>query len=282
MENHTNEKVISIGNEKGGTAKTTTSFITAGVLSQRGYKVLLIDFDPSATQTMLMGLDANNYKGENIHNIANIFEYKQIQPIQINENLYFIPSNDELTNKSHNPTIPGKDLILKKFVKSVREEYDYIIIDGPPNDIVLINNIAMAADILVIPVATSTLEEKKTPDFLEKINRVYQAYETAPKKICFAPVRYRANQKTDNAVLDVLNTDAVTFTKSLGSLVDVNVYTLNPLPERTAIANSMGEQKFLKDYIDDIYDSFSLKDKESHMRLLDIVNQMVSSIINHN
>lgn len=244
-------KVISVVNEKGGTAKTSDSFLITGELVHKGYKVLLIDFDPSAMQTKLMGLDKKDYLGENPHSIANIYENKPIKPITLFENLDFIPANDDLTSKAHNPSIPGKDITLKKYIKSVRANYDYIIIDGPPLDTVLINNIVMAGDIILIPVATSSLEGMATPVFLEKIDTVFQTYETSPQRICFLPSRFSHNKRKDNDLLKALQTDAIEFAKSLGSFENVEVNCLNAIPERTSLDAAIAGGMFFRNFLEE-------------------------------
>lgn len=128
-------KIITFGISKGGCSKSTTSGITAWLLSEKK-RVLCIDMDGQGNLTSFL-------TGE--YDICNVFEEKTIleaireanaKPyiLKISENLHLIPSNDYLATLSR---VMYKEKIglnaLTKALHPVMNDYDYIIIDTPPN-----------------------------------------------------------------------------------------------------------------------------------------------------
>lgn len=128
-------KIITFGISKGGCSKSTTSGITAWLLSEKK-KVLCIDMDGQGNLTSFL-------TGE--YDICNVFEEKTIleaireenaEPyiLEIKDNLHLIPSNDYLATLPRIMYRERKRLdVLTKALQPVIDNYDYIIIDTPPN-----------------------------------------------------------------------------------------------------------------------------------------------------
>ncbi|MDU0078282.1 ParA family protein [Bacillus velezensis] len=128
-------KIITFGISKGGCSKSTTSGITAWLLSENK-RVLCIDMDGQGNLTSFL-------TGE--YDICNVFEEKTIleaikeenaKPyiLKISENLHLIPSNDYLATLPRIMYQEKKGLnALTKALRPVMDDYDYIIIDTPPN-----------------------------------------------------------------------------------------------------------------------------------------------------
>lgn len=163
-------KVITFSNQKGGVAKTTSAVMTVGNLVNRGYKVLLIDTDPQANATDYIaarcGETKNLYSlltGEYTINevIIHTKEFGDIIPAS--PRLY----NDEVLSK--NP------YGLKKIISAVRNLYDYIIIDTPPNlgKIQIIG--ILASEYVVIP-TMATRESVKGMEMLIDTVKQYREY----------------------------------------------------------------------------------------------------------
>ena len=145
---------IAVTNEKGGCAKTTTAVNLAAILGERGYKTLLVDMDYQSY--------ASHYLNRYDEDSLGILEVMKGSPVQSIikqtdfENLYLLPSTisfsvceDLLTQLKHD----NKDYIsvLSEALLAITEDFDYIIIDSPPNGIHLKENIHKFSDYLILP-----------------------------------------------------------------------------------------------------------------------------------
>ncbi len=148
--------VISIINQKGGTGKTTTSINLSSGLCQQGKMTLVIDIDPQANATT--GL---NYETTQGHlSIKDILE-NGIDPSEAVANTYreglkLIPSNIKLSVTAEQLySKVFREALLSKALKPLSKQYEYIIIDCPPNLGVLTVNAIYASDFIIIPCETS-------------------------------------------------------------------------------------------------------------------------------
>ncbi|HLU22136.1 ParA family protein [Lederbergia graminis] len=146
-------KIISIANQKGGVGKTTTSVNLGACLAYLGKKVLLIDIDPQGNATSGAGID----KGDVHHCIYDILvddmDIKKVIKKTAVDNLYAVPATIQLAGAEIElvPTI-SREVRLKRAVDSVKDEYDYVIIDCPPSLGLLTINSLTASDSVLIPV----------------------------------------------------------------------------------------------------------------------------------
>ncbi len=161
--------ILGIINTKGGVGKTTVSNALASEFSRRGLKTLVIDFDSQASQTYLMGLNANQYIGTE-HDISNIFEEKPVKPLKIKDNLYLIPSNKNLKEQAESGK-RGREYYLRNFLKGdeffgetrgVADEFDIVIIDSEGGGGTLETSVEVASDYVLIPIRPTLLDETGT------------------------------------------------------------------------------------------------------------------------
>src|SRR5258708_29603025 len=122
--------VISVVNQKGGVAKTTTSINLAAGLSLEGYKVLLIDADPQTNTTQVfIHPDIEIPKEKSLYSA--IIEFAPLSPM-IQEtrfsNLHFVPSHIRLSSADLElaQAIDNRSARLKQAIDAVRDHYDYI------------------------------------------------------------------------------------------------------------------------------------------------------------
>ncbi|MBA3926330.1 ParA family protein [Listeria rustica] len=146
-------KVIALANQKGGVGKTTTSVNLSSSLAFLGKKVLLVDIDPQGNASSGVGIN----KGEIEHCIYDVLvddvALKDVIKPTAMETLQVVPATIQLAGAEVElvPAI-SREIRLKKAIDSVRDDYDYVIIDCPPSLGLLTLNALTASDTVLIPV----------------------------------------------------------------------------------------------------------------------------------
>lgn len=171
--------IIAFVHYKGGTGKTTSCLSIAGYLAKQGKKVLVVDLDPQGNATSGLGIDKRTL----IDSMYDIMKNKKrkinniILKTDIN-NLHLAPAEQNLEMldlKSYKKKADA--FCLKNVLKSIKDYYDYILIDTPPVHSHFIINSMVAADsiIVVLDPGIFSLEgieilKKSFGDFLKKLN----------------------------------------------------------------------------------------------------------------
>lgn len=149
-------RIISIANQKGGCGKTTTSINLAASLASNNRSVLLIDLDPQAHATSGLNIKAElniyNVLSKSAHKKAKIDEIIQ----NIGANFDIAPSSIILSTLEQELSGEiGRESRLWETLKNFSGNYDYILIDCPPNLGILTVNALRAANEIIIPVEAS-------------------------------------------------------------------------------------------------------------------------------
>lgn len=170
-------KVTAIVNQKGGVGKTTTALNLGYALSEKGIKVLLIDFDPQSSLTSALGYNAENK--DNIETLMTLaIEEQEIigkedYILNIKENLDLIPCSLELSGIEMGlVNVMSRELILKSIVEEIKKDYDYILIDCSPSLGMLTINALAACDTVLIPVTPEYLSAKGLALLINNIKRI--------------------------------------------------------------------------------------------------------------
>jgi len=153
-------RVIAIVNQKGGCGKTTTAVNLAGSLAQDGFRVLVVDLDPQAHATLALGVDAEQLD-ENLYEVlaeADGAERLAEVIVPVAEDLHLAPSSIVLTaleQKLAQERAEGRTERLARALEGLEDDYDYVLIDCPPNVGLLTFNALRAAGEVIVPLETS-------------------------------------------------------------------------------------------------------------------------------
>jgi chromosome partitioning protein len=145
-------RVIAIASQKGGVGKTTTAINLGACLAQESRRVLLIDVDAQGNATSGLGVNGNDQRTTVYEALISQAEMRQaIMPTAL-ANLDLVPAGQRLSGAEVELVgMLARETRLKQCLAPVRQDYDYILVDGPPSLGLLTVNALAAADSVLIP-----------------------------------------------------------------------------------------------------------------------------------
>lgn len=228
-------KTIAIINQKGGVGKSTTAFTLASGLKNKGYKTLCIDMD--AQGNLSYTADAN----DNLLTIYDLLaEDTDInQAIQHTKNFDLIASSKALSGADGFITDIGKEYKLKEILESVKNNYDYIIIDTPPALGILTVNALTACDSVIIPAQADIYSLQG----IEQLSKTIQPI----KKYCNDKLKIDGILLTRYSPRAILSREVAEIANDLAQNLNTRVFK-STIREAIAVKESQINKQSLFDY----------------------------------
>lgn len=169
-------KVWAVANQKGGVGKTTTTVSLAGVLHQRGQRVLMVDLDPHGSLSSYFGIDPDQVD----MSAYDLFHQRAGVDAVIHhtrfDKLDLIPASSALATLDRQlGTKEGMGLVMKKTMQELASRYDVAIMDCPPMLGLLMVNALAACEHLLIPVQTEFLAIKGLERMVHTLSMIQKA-----------------------------------------------------------------------------------------------------------
>ena len=156
-ENEKRTKVITLANQKGGVAKTTSCQMLGCCLANQGKKVLVVDMDAQENLTSAFA-DANDRKrmlNKTVYHALKKSAEIEDCIFQVEDNLDIVPGSIQMSAADLEFNVIGREVMLKELLDQVKDGYDYVLIDTPPSLGIASVNALVAADSVIIPMCAA-------------------------------------------------------------------------------------------------------------------------------
>jgi chromosome partitioning protein len=243
-------RVIAFFNQKGGTAKTTSTLNVAAALAERGRQVLAIDMDPQASLTMATGIDIAQLD-------ASVYDLllddgldlpALVVPTTI-PGVSLLPSHPDLAAAELEllNVLERERQLEQRLERGDLSPWDYVLIDAPPALNVLSINILVAADELVIPIEPHPLSLMVLRRLFETIGRV-RRLNPALRVHGFLPTKVHHSSRLAADMLAALGEEFPQY--AMLPAVPLSVRGAESAAERTSVLHYMPRSAIAEAYRD--------------------------------
>lgn len=232
-------RILAFFNQKGGTAKTTSTLNVAAALAERGARVLAMDLDPQASLTMAFGVDV----GELDVSVYDLFLDDDLPVADIAvpttiEGVRLVPSHPDFATAEMAliNELERERMLATRLAAADLTNYDIILIDAPPALGLISINILVAASELVIPIEPHPLSLLVLPRLFDTIARV-RRLNPGLCVVGFLPTKVQRNSRLAQDMIDALHERYP------------EVPVLPPIPLSVKGAESIAAQTSILDYL---------------------------------
>lgn len=170
-------KIIAVANQKGGVGKTTTTTNLAATLGIKNKKVLLVDADAQGNATSGVGINKRETKYSTYDLLTTNIKAEEVVVKTAFKNLDVIPSSIELAGAEIELVeAPDRVNVFKKAIVSLKDKYDYILIDCPPSLSLITLNALTSCDTILIPIQCEYYALEGLTQLMATVRQVKKMY----------------------------------------------------------------------------------------------------------
>ena len=168
-------EIVCVANQKGGVGKTTTSVNLSYALACLGQEVLLIDLDPQSNASSGVGVVVKEGERSVYNLLTKTAPFREVVRQTSNELLDVLPASKDLAGAEVEfVNIQGREKVLKETLSTIRNMYNFIIIDCPPSLSLLTINALVAADSVITPIQCEYYAMEGLAHFINTTGKVKQ------------------------------------------------------------------------------------------------------------
>ena len=200
-------QIFCIANQKGGVGKTTTTVNLAAALAQHNQRVLLIDLDPQGNATMGSGVDKHSLPSTVYHVLLGLKDIAQaiVEPPEVGYSL--LAANRDLAGAEIELVdFERREYRLKDAIATIKDQYDYILIDCPPSLSMLTLNGLCSAHGVLIPMQCEYFALEGLSDLVNTIRALHSNLNPELEIICLLRVMFDPRTTLQQQVSEQLKT----------------------------------------------------------------------------